>query len=278
MFWCISSQTRAGNALSTLFIEPKIAGFRFDLGVFGSYNRQIFSYESVNSNRKEHSSQNPACQAQNRAHAGCDRPACLSNRHQCSKGCSLKAPKTITLLLLLLPALAVSHAKPKKPYKLPALFNQARFVYVEALDGQEFDPRLNPDDVKAIGDLSDALYDWNRYVVVTRRDHADLIFVVRKGRLATTRVGVQAGAGPQGVPNTRPNGPGYGTSVGEEVGPRDDLLEVYAPNPNEPRGTLLWEHTLHDGLNPPELALFKQLKDEVEREYPNQAATKSSKP
>lgn len=81
------------------------------------------------------------------------------------------------------------------------------------------------------------------------------------------------GAGGQGI-----GGPGYGGAVGEEVGPPADLLEVYQSNPNGPRGTLLWERTLVHGLDPPGLALFKQLKDQVERAYPSQTASQTPKP
>jgi hypothetical protein len=182
----------------------------------------------------------------------------------------MKPFKAITLLLVLLPALATIQAKPKKPYKLPAAFEQARYVYVEAEDGQEFNPRLNPDDRDAIADVDRALYDWNRYIVTTRRDQADLIFVVRKGRLATATLGGQVSSAPQSGPNRPAGGPmsGNGIAVGTEVGPPDDFLEVFLPNPNEARGALLWQRTLPDGLNPPQLTLFKQLKDEVERTYP----------
>jgi hypothetical protein len=184
----------------------------------------------------------------------------------------MKALKTITLLLLLVPALATVQAKPKKPYKLPAVFNQARYVYVEAVAGDEFDPRLYPGDRQAIVDVNKALYDWNRYVLTMKRDQADLIFVVRKGRVVEAKVGVQVGSGPQGVPNGPANRPtqgnGVGSTVGGEVGPPDDLLEVYMPNPNDAHGSLIWQRTLADGLNAPGLALFKQLKDEVESTYP----------
>ncbi len=182
----------------------------------------------------------------------------------------MKPLKMITLLLLLMPALATIQAKPKKPYKLPAVFEQARYVYVEAVDGQEFDPRLEPDDREAIADVDKALYDWNRYIVTTRRDQAELIFVVRKGRLAAATLGGQVSSAPPigpGRPGAGP-GPGSGIAVGGEVGPPDDFLEVYLPNPNEARGALLWQRALPDGLNPPQLMLFKQLKDEIERTYP----------
>jgi hypothetical protein len=182
----------------------------------------------------------------------------------------MKPLKAITLLFVLLPALATLQAKPRKPYKLPAAFDQARYVYVEAEDGQEFNPRLEPEDRDAIADIDKALYDWNRYIVTTRRDQADLIFVVRKGRLAAATLGGQVSSAPQTGPNRPAGGPmsGNGVAVGTEVGPPDDFLEVFLPNPNEARGALLWQRTLPDGLSPPQLMLFKQLKDEVERSYP----------
>lgn len=192
----------------------------------------------------------------------------------------MKPLRMIALILVLVPALVTVQAKAKKPYKLPAEFNQAQYVWVEAVDGQEFDPRLLPEDRQAIGDVYKALEDWKRYVITTQRNQADLIFVVRKGRLAQADVGVQTGSGPPGVPRRPTAGPGSasGVVVGGEVGPPDDLLEVYMSNPNEARGTLLWQRTLADGLRSPDVPLFKQLKDEVERTYPTQTASKSKKP
>jgi hypothetical protein len=216
----------------------------------------------------------------------------------------MKPLKLIALCLVLIPALATVQGKTKKPYKLPAVFNQARYVYVEAIDGGEFDPRLISDDQQAIADVEKALRDWDRYVLTTRRDQADLVFVVRKGRLADTTVdvsrttgpqssngtqvgigpqdcnGPQGGNGPQNAPG-RPGcaaGPGVGVGVGGEAGPPDDLLEVYATNPQGSLGTPLWMRTLSRGLDEPELRLFKQLKDQVEHDYPPQAASQPQKP
>jgi hypothetical protein len=36
---------------------------------------------------------------------------------------------------------------------IPALFRQARYVYVEAVDGDEFNPRLYPEDREVIADV-----------------------------------------------------------------------------------------------------------------------------
>ncbi len=219
----------------------------------------------------------------------------------------MKSLKWIGLLLVLIPAFAAIQGKPKKADKLPAIFNQARYVYVEAVDGQEVDPRLFPEDRRAISDVEGALHDWNRYVLVIRRDEADLIFVVRKGRQATAVFrgpvgpqggetpacddpqrghGRQGGNGPQGRNGPQNaagqsdcvDGPGSGIGPGGEVGPADDLLEIYVRNSAGSQGAPLWMHTLTGGLDRPELALFHQFKDQVDRDYPPQPPSQPAKP
>ena len=91
----------------------------------------------------------------------------------------------LLLLLLFFPGPAQSK---KKDPDVPALFRQARYVYVEAVDGDAFNPRLYPEDRQAIADVVTALQAWNRYTLATRRQGADLVFVVRKGRVADANV------------------------------------------------------------------------------------------
>jgi hypothetical protein len=198
----------------------------------------------------------------------------------------MKPLKTIAFILTLAPALVTLQAKPKQPTKLSAEFNQALYFYVEAIDGQEFDPQLYPEDRQAIADTVRAIQKWNRYTYVVQRDQADLIFVVRKGRVAAARVGIQGSPGPRGPagpqstpgqPTTAPGG-GYGVGVGGEVGPADDLLEVYLATPDHALGAMVWQHTLPNGLDGPGVMLVQQLKDEVERTYPVQAASQSQNP
>lgn len=198
----------------------------------------------------------------------------------------MKPLKMLTLIFLLTPALATVQAKTKKPHKLPATFNQATYVYVEAVDGQEFNPKVFPEDRQAISDVYAALYDWKRYVPVIKRDEADLIFVVRVGRVAEADLGVQTGTGPiripggrpQGAPNGPANNPGTAVSAGGEAGPADDFLEVCQRDPDHVHGTILWEHTMADGLSHPDIPLFKQLKEQIEHDYPAQSASNSKKP
>ncbi len=182
----------------------------------------------------------------------------------------------LLLLLLFFPGPAQSK---KKDPDIPALFRQARYVYVEAVDGDEFNPRLYPEDRQAIADVRHALQAWNRYTLTIRRQDADLVFVVRKGRLAAAKVfaGVHIGSGtsvPQ-TPDQDPNRdparyPNSGTEVGAagEVGSPDDFLFVDAVSPEGRRGVQIWMQSRRDGLNTPEMALFKQIKDAVDKAYP----------
>lgn len=207
----------------------------------------------------------------------------------------MNPPKVTLLLLVLLPTLALAQQKTKKP-TVPAIFKNAQYVYVEAVDGQEFDSSLNPDDRQAIADVQDALQRWNRYALTTHREDADIVIVVRKGRAVEARAGViigsssggagaspgtGPGSGPQGNPSAaQPRGqagPGIGAVAGGEVGTPDDLFEVCQLSTNGTLSTPLWMHTFPDGLDGPRVMLFEQFKNAVDKAYPippaNQSAT-----
>jgi hypothetical protein len=201
--------------------------------------------------------------------------------------------KVTVLLLVLLPTVALAQHKTKKPI-VPAIFKNAQYVYVEAVDGQEFDPGLNPDDRQAIADVQDALRQWDRYTLTTRREDANIVIVVRKGRAVVAKAGVIIGSssGPgngSGAPgNPSPgqprgqSGPGVGVVGGGEVGTPDDLFEICQLNNNGTLSTPLWMRTFPDGLDGPKGMLFEQFKDAVERAYPsqpaNQPASQAPKP
>jgi hypothetical protein len=205
----------------------------------------------------------------------------------------MNALKVTVLLLVLLPTVALAQHKTRKPI-VPAIFKNAQYVYVEAIDGQEFDPGLNPDDRQAIADVQAALQKWNRYSLTTRREDANFVIVVRKGRAVVAKAGViigsssgpGVGSGPQGNPSSgQPRGPagaGVGTVAGGEVGTPDDLLEICQLNTNGTLSTPLWMRTFPDGLDGPKVMLFEQFKDAVEKAYPsqpaNQPASQAPKP
>ncbi len=174
------------------------------------------------------------------------------------------------LLLGSLSLLIVAEAKNQKE-NIPAVFKNAVFVYVQAYNGDALNPHVIPDDRDAIYRVEQGLKAWNRYSVVYDRDKADLVFLVRKGRIASVSPGVEVGIRrqPQNR-NPSPPDPTRGadsTAVGvdAEAGPPDDLLSVYMVSPSD---TLLWSHSLKGGLDAPGLTLLQRIEHEVDTAYP----------
>jgi hypothetical protein len=213
----------------------------------------------------------------------------------------MKLFKAKVLLLLLLPATMVAQKKEKKP-SLPEVFEHARFVYVEAIDGEEFNPGLDTADRLAIADLRDAIKAWGRYTLTAEREKADLVFVVRKGRLAEGQAGnvnsgiengggIEAGQDPLGRSQSgqqagqqggqfpgqqRERGPGFG--AGGEADREDDLLKICQLKPDGKLSGSLWIHSFANGLEAPRLLLFTQFKDALEKAYPSAPASAPAKP
>lgn len=199
----------------------------------------------------------------------------------------MKAYKAAVVLVAFVPVLAFAGKKSKKPV-VPAVFNQAQYVYVEATDGNEFNPNLLPEDRQAISDVMNAIQGWKRYVLVYERSQADLVFVVRRGRLVTGRGDVGIIRGPATLPGQGP--PAQGTRIpaqggngtvvgaGGEVGPPNDLLWVCTIDSDGSLSPPLWSRTEKDGLESPDVPLFKEFKRQVDQAYPRTTASKAKKP
>jgi hypothetical protein len=144
--------------------------------------------------------------------------------------------------LLLLPALAsVAHGKSNKQAVLPEVFRNAHYVYVEAVDGDAMRPGLLPDDREAVIDIQNRIQEWGRYVLVYDREKADLVFILRKGRIASGSGHVSVNSEPRPVPGQGVGHPGQesdANSLGAsgEIGPPDDLLSIYTVG----SGASLW--------------------------------------
>ena len=187
------------------------------------------------------------------------------------------------LLLGGIAAAGLLQAKDKKP-SVPDVFGRAHTVYVEAVEGQQFDRNLDSDEREAIADVQDALQAWKRYRLVTQREDADIVFVVRKGRVVgrdgTGDLGSQGGnptVGGPGVGSGGRPGLGGGSIPGqrdpESAGPAGgfvtaDLLEVCLVNADGKLTSPLWARSLPEGLSAPQMMLFKQLRDAVDKTYP----------
>lgn len=180
------------------------------------------------------------------------------------------ASRAVLLVLLLLPVLGSAQSKKKT---VSAAFNNAHYAWVESMDGDVYKPGLLPEDRQAIYNVEDSLRSWKRYALTTDRSEAELVFVVRKGRLVSGKVGVGLGNPPLApVPGPRSpigtTGTGAGADIGGDVGPPNDILEVHLLNSDGTLGVRLWQRSLADGLDAPQVTLIAQLRKAVDKDYP----------
>ena len=161
-----------------------------------------------------------------------------------------------TLVVLLLLLLACATGSPQSKPIVPKLIVTARYVLVTTYYGSEFSPNVIPEDRRAVADIQQAIQKWRRYKLVYRAENADLILVVRKGRLASVTSQI-------GIGSRQPGGTSRGIGGGAEVGPANDWLAVYNAHSGI-ESPPLWQATQREGLNPPDLSLFKRFKEEVE--------------
>ena len=135
--------------------------------------------------------------------------------------------KNIFAMLLLSLALTTlsAAAASGNPPQMPRTLANARFVYVAAYDGDQFDPNLLPDDRAAIGRVEDAIEKWGKLIVVYRAQDADIILMV-------------------------------------ESRPLEDVLAVYDAHTGDagsrPSQTYLWRVMGRGGLQKSEIPLFSQ--------------------
>jgi hypothetical protein len=172
---------------------------------------------------------------------------------------------------VLITSIAAAQTPSNKQEQVPtAILLNSRYVYVEAWDGDFFNPHLLPEDRKAILDVQNALKDWNRYLVTVKRREAEILVVVRKGRIASVNgsIGGNVGGGRSesgphhelGSNQPKAEG-GDEAGVGPEVAGRDDLFFVYLGSPDGSLTGPIWIHHQKDGLDTPDIPLFKQFKE-----------------
>jgi hypothetical protein len=171
---------------------------------------------------------------------------------------------------------AAGYSKPKNKEDFPKALLNARYVYVEAEDGDIQSINLIPEDRRAIVDVVDALRNWNRYNVTMRRSDAEVLFVVRKERYASGRIGGTISHGT--VPGTNDPQTGVAGRLGAEAGPNQDMLYVYLVNPDGKKFGPVWHQFLKDGLDKPEMPLLQKFKNQVDAATKAASAKQSSNP
>jgi hypothetical protein len=178
-------------------------------------------------------------------------------------------------IVVLITSVSYAQTPSNKKEQVPtAILLNSRYVYVEAWDGDYFNPHLLLEDRKAILDVQNAFHDWNRYLITVKRHDAEIIVVVQKGRIASVNAGVGGGKIQNGHAESSPddelgsNQPkpkgGDRVGAGPEVAGRDDLFFVYLVNPDRSLTGPIWMHHQKDGLDAPDIPLFKQFKDSMD--------------
>jgi len=82
---------------------------------------------------------------------------------------------TLSLILTMITAVAWAENAPQ----MPRIFANARFVYVAAYDGDQFNPNLLPEDREAISRVQDSIQKWGKLTVVYRPQDADVMVLVQ---------------------------------------------------------------------------------------------------
>jgi hypothetical protein len=124
------------------------------------------------------------------------------------------------IILAAISAMAAAHSNTPKVPAFPGTLANARYVFVESYDGDQFDPNLLPDDRDAIGAVQDAIQKWGKLVIVYRPSEADIVIRV------TSR-------------------------------PSEDLMAVYDAHLG-PNGNFLWRVMGRDGLQSGQTPLVTQ--------------------
>lgn len=164
------------------------------------------------------------------------------------------------LLALSLVATVALSQKKKKKSQVPGIILQARYVMVTTYNGNDLSAAVHMDDRNAMVAVEEAIREWGRFGLTYTEENADLILVVRKGRLVGATVGARTG-------RTQP-GSGGGIIYGTDAGSPDDMLAIYDAKGLGLEGAPLWRRSLKDGLSE-DLPLLQYLKQQIkEAEQP----------
>jgi hypothetical protein len=189
-----------------------------------------------------------------------------------------------SVVLLVVPLLLVSKAdaKSKKKQLLPEDVLRAETVLV-VINPEAGEPLKSPAANRtAQEDVEKAIMKWGRLRLVMGPETADLVIAVRKGHAAGptiknspvddrpviyeptdggARVGVQTGRPPD-LTNPGLGGSGPRTpSVGKEVGPSEDMLEVYRGRVEYPLDAPpVWRYMAKDALKGPQVDAVEQFR------------------
>ena len=168
--------------------------------------------------------------------------------------------RTLFVLAVMFFAATLSAKDKKAKQEIPDEILNARYVAVIAFN-ESNQLAKQADDVRAIGDVEQALRKWGRYAITMNVRDADFVIAVRKGRMVEARVG---------VPSV--NRPGISTET--EIAPPGDMFAVYRKafdgvnqrqTPPDPRDASAVWRIMQDGiLDPPVVSAVQKFRKAVE--------------
>jgi hypothetical protein len=184
---------------------------------------------------------------------------------------SLRRKSCLPILLCFATVASIASAQDKTT---PETLVRSKYVYIGIMraDGGVDDnfSTSSPDDRRVRDSVEDAFRKWKRYNVTLNRNHADIVVLVRKGRLGSLTLGgspidtgsTTGSSGRRSSDDTR-NKPGV--TLAADGGPNVDVLEVRSGPAAGGTDMLLWRQTGKDALTGAPPRLFERLKDEVEK-------------
>lgn len=200
---------------------------------------------------------------------------------------------TKVALVLLLTVLPSAADKKKQKFILPEYVLQAHTAAV-IINPESHVPIANPGENRQAQDnVERALTKWGRLQPVIEPTTADLVIVIRRGRAVSPtinggpandrpviiqpsdggiRIGGQRGTPPSVTSDPQPQSPG--PRMGTEVGPSEDLFEVYRGNVEYPLDSPpVWRYMGKDALMPPAVPAvehFRKVIEQAEKEKEKQ--------
>jgi hypothetical protein len=145
----------------------------------------------------------------------------------------------------------------------------ARFIQVVTENGDPFDPVIDAQDRRAVGEIQNKINEWKTFTLVYRKEDADIVIAVRTAGRVRANAGIHVsntrlpGSNPSGIPGS--TSPSIGPVLQADASSaKDDLFSVYEAR-DYPTSAILWRRQQKEGLSIPGVPLFNQFKKDVEK-------------
>jgi hypothetical protein len=84
----------------------------------------------------------------------------------------------LAVVAAMISAASSSNPKTSNIRAFPGILANARYVYVAAYDGDQFNPNLLSEDRDAISAVQEAIHNWGKLTLVYRPSEADIVILV----------------------------------------------------------------------------------------------------